>query len=157
MLAIRDKTDLKILKLLQENSKLTNLALAKKINLSPAPTLERVKRLERRGIIVSYHGVVSKEKMGLNVMTYVLVNLAWHKTNALDNFIKKIDKIAEVVQCNVVTGDADLILKIITTDISSYEKLLFKKLSKIDEIERLKTLMVLSEVKNSTVLPLKYD
>ncbi len=157
MLAIKDKTDLKILQLLQENSKMTNLALSGKINLSPAPTLERVKRLERRGIIESYHAVVNKEKMGLNVMTYVLVNLAWHKPNALDNFIKKIDKINEVVQCNVVTGDADLLLKIITVDIPSYEKLLFKKLSKIDEIERLKTLMVLSEVKNSTVLPLKYD
>ncbi len=156
-MARKDKTDLKILQLLQENSKRTNLALSKLINLSPAPTLERVKKLERRGFIESYHAVVNKEKMGLNVVTFVLVNLGWHKPNALDRFIRKIEKIDEVVQCYVVTGDADLLIKVIAADIPAYERLLFKTLSKIEEIERLKTLMVLSEVKNSTVLPLKYD
>ena len=85
-----DKIDLKILKLLQENSKITNLDLSRKIGLSPAPTLERVKKLEQAGIILSYHSKVDSTAIGLNVKTYVLVSLAWQKPNALENFIKKV-------------------------------------------------------------------
>ena len=71
-----DKIDLKILKILQENSKITNLDLSKKIGLSPAPTLERVKKLEQSDIIQSYHAQVNPQQMGLNVKTFVLVSLA---------------------------------------------------------------------------------
>ena len=152
-----DKTDLKILKLLQENSKITNLDLSKKIGLSPAPTLERVKKLEQSGIIVSYHAKVDASAMGLNVKTYVLVSLAWQKPNALDNFIKKIKQIDEITECYIITGDADFLLKIVCKDIASYEKLLFKTLSQIEEIERLKTLMTLSKVKKEKVLPFDYE
>lgn len=152
-----DKTDLKILKLLQENSKITNLDLSKKIGLSPAPTLERVKKLEQSGIIVSYHAKVDASAMGLNVKTYVLVSLAWQKPNALDNFIKKIKQIDEITECYIITGDADFLLKIVCKDIGSYEKLLFKTLSQIEEIERLKTLMTLSKVKKEKVLPFDYE
>jgi DNA-binding Lrp family transcriptional regulator len=152
-----DKTDLRILKLLQENSKITNLDLSKKIGLSPAPTLERVKKLEQAGIIVSYHAKVDSAAMGLNVKTYVLVNLAWQKPNALDNFIKKVKQVDEITECYIITGDADFLLKIVTKDINSYEKLLFKTLSQIEEIERLKTLMTLSKVKKEKVLPFDYE
>lgn len=152
-----DKTDLKILKLLQENSKITNLELSKKIGLSPAPTLERVKKLETTGIIKSYHAHVDPEKIGLNVQTFILVNLAWHKPNALENFLEKIKKIPEIIECYIITGDADFILKVICSDLRSYEKLLFNTLSQIEEIERLKTLMTMSKPKISTVLPYQYD
>jgi len=152
-----DKTDLKILKLLQENSKITNLDLSKKIGLSPAPTLERVKKLEQSGIILSYHAKVDSTAIGLNVKTYVLVSLAWQKPNALDNFIKKIKLIDEVTECYIITGDADFLLKIVCKDIANYEKLLFKTLSQIEEIERLKTLMTLSKVKKEKVLPFDYE
>ena len=82
-----DKTDLRILRLLQENSKITNLELSKKIGLSPAPTLERVKKLEQTNIIESYHAQVNAQTIGLNVKTFVLVSLAWKKNqDALDNF-----------------------------------------------------------------------
>ncbi|HHS95819.1 MAG TPA: Lrp/AsnC family transcriptional regulator, partial [Phaeodactylibacter sp.] len=79
-----DKVDLKILKILQENSKITNLELSRKINLSPAPTLERVKKLENTGTIHSYHAVVNPQAIGLSVKTFVLVSLAWQKENALN-------------------------------------------------------------------------
>lgn len=152
-----DKIDLKILKLLQENSKITNLDLSRKIGLSPAPTLERVKKLEQAGIIISYHAKVDSAAIGLNVKTYVLVNLAWQKPNALENFIKKVKQVEEITECYIITGDADFILKIVCKDIPTYEKLLFKTLSQIDEIERLKTLMTLSKVKKEKVLPYDYD
>jgi DNA-binding Lrp family transcriptional regulator len=151
-----DKIDLNILKLLQQNSKITNLELSKQIGLSPAPTLERVKKLETSGIIGSYHAKVDADKIGLKVRTFVLVSLAWQKENALENFIDKLQTIDEVTECYIITGDADFLLKIICRDIPSYEQLLFKKLSQIEEIERLKTLMTLSKVKKSKVLPYDY-
>ena len=84
-----DKIDLKILKILQENSKITNLDLSKKIGLSPAPTLERVKKLEQSGIIESYHAQVNPQTIGLSVKTFALVSLAWQKENALNHFLRK--------------------------------------------------------------------
>lgn len=152
-----DKIDLQILKLLQENSKITNLDLSKKIGLSPAPTLERVKKLELSGVIKSYHAKVDALAIGLNVRTFALVNLAWQKENALDNFLEKIRKIEEVTECYIITGDADFLMKIVCKDLPAYEKLLFKTLSQIEEIERIKTLMTLSKVKKDKVLPYKYD
>ncbi|NNF35843.1 MAG: Lrp/AsnC family transcriptional regulator [Saprospiraceae bacterium] len=152
-----DKIDLKILKLLQENSKITNLDLSKQIGLSPAPTLERVKKLEQSGIIQSYHAKVDAAAIGLNVRTFVLVSLAWQKENALENFIKKVKDIDEITECYIITGDADFLLKIICKDLPTYEQLLFKTLSQIEEIERLKTLMTLSKVKKDKVLPYNYS
>ena len=152
-----DKIDLKILEQLQKNSKITNLDLSKKIGLSPAPTLERVKKLEQTGVITSYHAKVDPEALGLKVNTYVQVNLAWQKENALDNFIKKIQDIDEITECYIITGDADFVMKVVCKDISTYEQLLFKRLSQIEEIERIKTLMTLSKVKKSKILPFDYD
>ncbi len=152
-----DKIDLKILKILQENSKITNLDLSKKIGLSPAPTLERVKKLEQSDIIQSYHANVNPNTMGLNVKTFVLVSLAWKKENALNNFLDKIMKIDEIAECYIITGEADFLIKIVCKDIPSYEQLLFKTLSQIEEIERLKTLMTLSTVKDSKILPFDYS
>ncbi len=152
-----DSIDLKILKLLQENSKITNLDLSKRIGLSPAPTLERVKKLEQSGVIQSYHAKVDGGKLGLNVSTFVLVSLAWQKENALDNFIEKIQAIDEVTEGYIITGDGDFLLRIICSDIPAYEQLLFKKLSQIEEVERLKTLMTLSKVKKSKILPFQYE
>jgi len=152
-----DNIDLKILKILQQNSKITNLDLSKKIGLSPAPTLERVKKLENSGIIESYHAQIAPAAMGLSVKTFVLVSLAWQKENALDNFISKVNQIDEIVECYIITGEADFLMKLVCKDIPTYEKLLFKTLSKIEEIERLKTLMTLSTVKDSKTLPFDYD
>jgi Lrp/AsnC family leucine-responsive transcriptional regulator len=152
-----DKTDLKILHILQENSKITNLDLSKKIGLSPAPTLERVKKLENTDIIQSYHAKVNQQAIGLNVKTFVQVSLAWQKDNALNNFMAKVQEIDEIVECYIITGEADFLMKIVCKDIPTYEQLLFKTLSQIEEIERLKTLMTLSTIKDSSVLPFKYD
>ena len=152
-----DVTDLLILKILQENSKITNLDLSKRIGLSPAPTLERVKKLETNGVITSYHARVNPDSLGLQVKTFVLVSLSWHKENALEKFLKEISEIDEIVECCVVTGEADFILKIVCKDLKAYEQLLFKTLSKIEQIERLRTLMTLSTEKDVNLLPYEYE
>lgn len=151
-----DKLDYKILKLLQENSKVTNLELSKQIGLSPAPTLERVKKLEQNKVILSYHAKVDATSVGLTVRTFALVTLAWKKKNSMESFVQKINDIPEVTECYVITGDADFLLKIVCTDVKAYEELLFKKLSQIEEIERLKSLMTLSKIKKDKVLPIEY-
>jgi DNA-binding Lrp family transcriptional regulator len=152
-----DSTDLNILKILQENSKITNLELSKRIGLSPAPTLERVKKLENSGVIRSYHAKVNPDALDLQVKTFVLVSLAWHKENALDKFLKEISQIDEIVECCIVTGEADFVLKIVCKDLKAYEQLLFKTLSKLEQIERLRTLMTLSTVKDADFLPYQYE
>ena len=86
-----------------------------------------------------------------------LVNLAWQKENALDNFLEKIRSIDEITECYIITGEADFLMKIVCKDLPSYEKLLFKTLSQIEEIERIKTLMTLSKVKKDKVLPYDYE
>lgn len=152
-----DKVDKKIIKILQENCKITNLELSKQIGLSPAPTLERVKKLEQTGVIDSYHAYIRPSNIGLNVSTFVLVSIAWQHENALDSFLDKISNIEEIVECYIITGEADALIKIVCKDIPTYESLLFKTLSKIKEVERLKTLMTLSTVKSSKVLPYNYS
>lgn len=151
-----DKIDLSIIRILQENSKITNLELSKKVGLSPAPTLERVKKLESTGIISSYHAVIDAHAIGLDVQTFVLVSLAWQKENAQQQFLDKVKSIDEITEAYIITGEADFLIKIICKDIPTYEQLLFKTLSQIEEIERLKTLMTLSTVKKSSVLPFDY-
>ena len=95
--------------------------------------------------------------IGLNVKTFVLVDLAWQKENALNQFLEKIKSIPEITECYIITGEADFLIKVVCKDIPTYEQLLFKTLSQIEEIERLKTLMTLSTVKDSKVLPFDYD
>jgi len=156
MLDKLDTTDLQILKILQENSKITNLELSKRIGLSPAPTLERVKKLEQSKVILSYHAKINPDALNLQVKTFVLVALAWHKENALENFLSQISQINEIIECCIVTGEADFLLKIICKDLKAYEQLLFRTLSQIEQIERLRTLMTLSTVKDDQVLPFTY-
>jgi DNA-binding Lrp family transcriptional regulator len=152
-----DKIDLHILKILQDNSKITNLDLSKRIGLSPAPTLERVKKLEQNDTIQSYHAQVNPEAIGLMVKTFVLVSLDWRKDLARENFLSQVESIEEITECYIITGEADFLIKIVCKDIPTYERLLFKTLQQIDEIERLKTLMTLSTVKDSKLLPYDYQ
>ena len=152
-----DKIDVKILNLLQENSKITNLELSKKIGLSPAPTLERVKKLEQTGVIESYHAKINPQKVDLSISTFVLVNVKWSKENALASFIERVKSINEIIECFVITGDADILMKVVCKDMQSYEALLFKKLSQIEEVERLKTLMNLSIITENHLLPIEIE
>ena len=152
-----DKIDLSILRILQDNSKITNLDLSKRIGLSPAPTLERVKKLEQNDVIQSYHAQVNPEAIGLMVKTFVLVSLDWRKDQARENFLEQVQNIEEITECYIITGEADFLIKIVCKDIPTYERLLFKTLQQIDEIERLKTLMTLSTVKDVKRLPYDYE
>ncbi|MCS6820734.1 MAG: Lrp/AsnC family transcriptional regulator [Microscillaceae bacterium] len=149
-----DEIDKQILRILQENSKITNAKLSEKIGLSPAPTLERVKKLERAGLIKSYHAVLDTEKVGLGVTTFLKVYLSDHTKEVFDSFIEQISQIPNVIECHHVTGGCDFILKIITENIASYQKFVLESISRIKEIRNMETLVILSTLKDSKVMPI---
>jgi DNA-binding Lrp family transcriptional regulator len=149
-----DPTDRKILELLQSDSNITNAQLAQEIGLSPAPTLERVKKMEITGVIKSYHAVVDMAKVGLGVCTLVTVSLKGHNKENINAFMKAVNDVPEVVECHHVTGQADFILKIVSADIPSYQNLMLEKLSNIDVVDNMQTTIILSTLKDSKVVPL---
>ena len=152
-----DSIDMKILKILQDTGKITNIQLSQEIGLSPAPTLERVKKLEHAGIIKSYHALLDPGKVGLGFTALIQVSLTRQKDNAIRNFTSQVAKITEIVECLQVTGTFDYQLKVTVRDIPSFEKLIGEKLSKIEEIGQMQTMVVLSEIKSSKVLPIRYE
>ncbi len=149
-----DATDRKILMLLQHNSNITNAQLAKEIRLSPAPTLERVKKLEENGVIRSYHACINPAAVGLGVSTFVMCTLKGHNKENIDKFVKAIESIDEVIECHHITGAGDFILRIVSANIMSYRQLILEKISNIEVVESLQTMVVLSTLKDSKVLPI---
>jgi len=149
-----DATDKKILEILQANSNITNAQLAKEIGLSPAPTLERVNKLEMSGVIRSYHAVIDPASVGLGVSTFVMASLKGHNKDNIEKFIAAIKKIPEIVECHHVTGAGDFILKIVCVDIAAYQQLMLERVSNIDVVDSLQSMVILSTFKDSKSLPI---
>lgn len=151
-----DKIDFQILKILQENGRITNLQLSNEIGLSPAPTLERVRKIEQAGYIKSYHALVDEELLGLGIKTFIQVQLDFHKADSIKIFIEEVSQIKEVTECHHVTGSCDFLLKVYVKDIKSYEKLIIEKISSISVVKNFQTMMVLSTTKKEPAVPLGY-
>jgi Lrp/AsnC family transcriptional regulator, leucine-responsive regulatory protein len=149
-----DVTDRKILEILQKDSNITNAQLAKEIGLSPAPTLERVNKLETSGVIKSYHAVIDPASVGLGVSTFVMVTLKGHNKDNINKFIAAIKTISEVVECHHITGAGDFILKIVCADITAYQQLMLDQVSNIEVVDSLQSMVILSTFKDSKSLPL---
>ncbi len=149
-----DEIDKKILEILQGNSKITNANLASLIGLSAAPTLERVKKLEKSGLILRYRAELNKEMLGLNVCIFITASLSSSRRDKMETFITKINSIPEVIECHHITGSSDFILKVLTKDIQSYNRFILEKLINLDEIANLQSMVVLSTLKEALSLPL---
>ncbi len=149
-----DKIDRNILRILQKNAKITNAKLSEEIGLSPAPTLERVKKLDKWGIIKSYHAILDNSKIGLGVSTFVQVALKGHNKENIEIFLERINKIEEVIECHHITGTGDFLLKVVAVDIAAYQQLMLEKVSDIKVIDSLQSMIILSTFKDSKVLPI---
>jgi Lrp/AsnC family transcriptional regulator, leucine-responsive regulatory protein len=149
-----DPIDRKILELLQSNSNITNAQLAQEIGLSAAPTLERVKKLELAGVIRSYHAVVDPASVGLGVSTFVMASLKGHNKENIGKFMNAISQITEIVECHHVTGQADFMLKIVCTDIPSYQNLMLEKVTNIEVVDNLQSMVILSTLKDTKMIPI---
>ena len=151
-----DKTDLQILKILQGNGRITNLQLSIEIGLSPAPTLERVRKLENAGYIKSYHALVDEELLGLGIKTFIQIQLDFHKPNTIQTFVEEIQQIKEVTECHHLAGQCDFLLKVYVKDIKTYEQLIMEKISKISVVRTFQTMMIMSTSKKEPTVPLEY-
>jgi len=149
-----DKIDKKILIILQRNAKITNSKLSNEIGLSPAPTLERVRKLESNGIISGYHAKLDKSKLGLGVSTFVMVSLKVHNKKNLLSFLDKIKDLENIVECHHITGSADFILKVVAENIESYQDLMLEKINEIEVADSFQSLVILSTFKDNKVIPI---
>ncbi len=145
-----DETDIKIIQILQNNGRITNAELAKQIKISPPPTLERVKKLEKGGVIKKYVALVEPAEIGIESFSFMEVTLSRHGKDAVNKFIRAVQKVDEVMECHHITGDADFLLKIAVENIRAYENLVLNRLTDLPNIQHLKTTMVLSTLKNET-------
>jgi len=150
-----DAIDKNILEILQKDGNITNSQLSKEIGLSPAPTLERVKKLELSGIIKGYHAKLNEQIIGLGVTTFVLISLSSHKINQITKFVEKITSLDEVIECHHITGSGDFLVKILIEDIATYHKLILEKLSQIEEIGNMSSMIVLASHKSDAVIKVK--
>ncbi|MCE3007730.1 MAG: Lrp/AsnC family transcriptional regulator [Bacteroidetes bacterium] len=148
-----DNIDLKILRILQQQGRITNVLLSSEIGLSPAPTLERVKKLEQAGYIQSYHARINPELLNLNVMIIVEISLNIHQDANIEAFMAEIRKIPEIVECYHVTGDADFLLKVFVRDMSEYQRLVNEKISKVPHLGRIQSRVVMGVVKDQQGVP----
>ena len=149
-----DAIDRKILSVLQENGRITNLHLSNLIGLSPAPTLERVRKLEKAKVLKSYHAEVDASKLGFDLNVSIQVTLARQIENAMQKFSSQIQQIEEVVECVQVTGDFDYLLRVVVKDVRGLDILINDKISRIEVIGQLKTNVILSTIKSSKKIPL---
>ena len=150
-----DAIDVKILTVLQENARLTNAELAEQVGLSPSPCLRRVKLLEERGVISRYAAVVDQEKVGLPVSGFVFIKLDRPNEESIDRVEKEIARCPEVVECYLMTGWCDYLLRVVTADLASYERFLKERLNKIPAIANLETSFALRQVSYMSALPIK--
>ena len=151
---ILDETDKRILRLLQKDAHYKLKDIANKINLSLTPVHDRVKRLEKEGIIEKYVTLLNKKKLGKNLTVYCQVTLVKQNYDISEGFNQAIMNMPEVVECNFISGNFDYILKIVLEDMESYHEFHQKKLSILPEVSLINSFFIISEVKNTTVLPL---
>ena len=149
-----DKTDIAILEKLQKNGRLTNKELAAAVHLSPTPTFERVKRLEREGYIRKYIAVLDPDKLNCGFIAFCYLKMKQHSYENATRIMEAVKKIPDIAECYNISGDYDFLLKIYTRDMKSYQKFLLRILGEIDCIGSLNSSFVLGEVKNEHLLPL---
>ncbi|HQR38995.1 MAG TPA: Lrp/AsnC family transcriptional regulator [Blastocatellia bacterium] len=149
-----DEIDRKILRLLQSNGRMTNSALAEAVGLTATPMLQRIKKLEQRGVITGYAALVDRTAVGQGTMAFVHVKLAKHQLSTHKRFLATVSAFPEVLECHHVAGEDDFLLKVVVRDIGEYEHFLLYQLTKSADIDRVRTTFVLSTGKADTAIPI---
>ncbi len=150
-----DRTDRRILELLQENGSLSNLELAERVGLSPSPCSRRVKALEDSGLIQGYRALLDARKLGLDLLALVNISMDRHTPERFDNFESRVKACPEVLECYLITGQsADYVLKVIVRDMHHYQEFLLGTLTRIDGVSGVHSSFVMRKVVDRTALPL---
>jgi Lrp/AsnC family transcriptional regulator len=150
-----DRTDLRILSALQKDASLSTAEIAQRVGLSQSPCWRRISLLEANGVIRKRVALLSRDKVGLDVLVFTHVKLASHGWQSLPKFKQKVVSFPEVVQCFMVIGDFDFILLVATRTINDYNEFIQKRLSQVPGVQAIESRIVLEEAKNTTELPLE--
>jgi len=146
--------DQRILEILQTQGRIPNVQLAAEVGLSPSAVLERVRKLEERGIIGRYVTLLDNRKIGLGTIAFVGVTLHHHQADAIRNFSRLVTESDKVLECYHLAGAEDYLLKVYARDIDDYEHFLLNSLTKTRGVDRVTTMFVLSTLKCETAMPL---
>ena len=151
-----DAIDRRILAKLQEDARISNVELAKEAGLSPSPCLRRVRALEERGVIRGYVTVLDQTAVGLPVSIFVSVSLERQIERALEEFETAVSSWPEVLECYLMTGDADYLLRVVVPDLSAYERFLMDHLTRVPGVSSIKSSFALKQVSHRSALPLTH-
>jgi Lrp/AsnC family leucine-responsive transcriptional regulator len=146
--------DRRILKVLQEDGRMTIQAVADRVGLSASPCLRRIRRMEQAGIITAYSITVDQDAVGLPVSVFVSIKLERQRAAQLDRFGEAIAGWPEVMECYLMTGQFDFLLRVVCADLSAYEAFLREKLTQLDGVGSIESSFALGQVKYSRVLPI---
>ena len=149
-----DDLDRRLLVELQDNARVSSAELARRFDLSGPGLQKRLRRLEEQGVIRHYATLVSRVAVGLDLLCFVHVMLAHHRPNSLKRFPDRVKRLPEVLECHYLTGEVDYLLKVVVASHDHLERFLFEKLMKVEGVDRIRTSIVLKEIKASTALPL---
>jgi len=150
-----DDVDVRILEELQADGRMSNVALADAVGLSPSPCLRRVKRLEDAGVIAGYRAVIDREQVGLDLTVFVEVSVERHGGQTQERLEEAFVALPEVVACHVVSGQADFLLEVVCRDLRDYDRFTREQLQGLDEISRIYSNFAISTVKADGALPVR--
>ena len=149
-----DSIDYKILRELQSEGDLSNVELARRVHLSPSPCLARVKALEAQGVIERYVALANPLKLGLGLSVFINISLKEQSKSALAEFERRIAEHEEVMECYLMTGDSDYLIRVAVADLPALEKFILEQLTPIPGIEKIRSSFALKRVRYKTALPL---
>lgn len=149
-----DSIDRKILRLLQVDASLTASAIGEKIGLSQSPCWRRIQRLKDSGLIRQQGMVFDRKKLGFGTMVFAHVKLTAHGRSKVAEFGETIRQFPEVLECHLLLGQVDFLLRIVTPDLESYERFFFERLSQLPDVQEVTSSIALTEVKQTTALPI---
>ena len=147
-------TDLRILTELQQDASLTNVELARRVHLSPSPCLARVKALEAAGVIRRYVALADPAALGLGLNVFISISLKHQTRAALEKFEARLCLREEVMECYLMTGDADYLIRVAVPDMAALERFILEHLSPMPEVEKIRSSFALKQVRYKTALPL---
>lgn len=150
-----DDIDRKIIAALQADGKITVSELAEKAGLSASPCARRVRLLEQAGVIKGYAAIIDQKKVGLPISAFASIKLERQREDDLERFSKAVARWPEVVDCYLMTGQRDYLMRIVASDLEAYEKFLNDKLTRLDGVASIETSFALKQVKRSEILPIE--
>lgn len=149
-----DRVDLKILEILQRNGRISITELAEQVSLSATPCAERVRRMERNGVITGYHAHVSPQALGKNLLVFLEIKLSTKSEDVFEKVKKELLHVPEVMECHLVSGDFDYLVKARITEMNAYRKLLGEILRRLPASAESRSYIVMEEIKETLELPI---